>query len=48
MVESRCSRCGTLIIGSAAQHLIQDELAHMRKCVESSAATPNAPGARVA
>ncbi len=36
MVESRCSRCGTLIIGSATQHLIADELQHMRKCIESS------------
>ena len=34
LVESRCSRCGTLVIGSATESLIADEQEHMRQCLE--------------
>jgi hypothetical protein len=30
--ESRCSRCGTLVIGSVPESLIEDEDAHVREC----------------
>jgi hypothetical protein len=35
LVESRCCHCGTLIIGSATQRLIADELEHMVQCLQS-------------
>ncbi len=34
LVESRCSHCGIVIIGSAMRSLIADELEHMRRCPE--------------
>ena len=32
LFESRCSRCGTLVIGSVPESLIEDEDAHVREC----------------
>ncbi len=32
LVESRCTRCGALVIGSATESLIEDEIAHLREC----------------
>jgi hypothetical protein len=32
LLESRCSRCGALVIGSVPESLIEDEGAHLREC----------------
>ncbi len=32
LVESRCSRCGALIVGSVTESLYEDETAHLTQC----------------